>query len=114
MLAGRLAQARADVQRRVREFDTLFRLTPVGIGIANDPRMPGHLGQPGLRRDASHRARRANASLSAPASERPRFIIEKHGVPVAAGDLPLQVAARLGAEVKNVELDVDASPMARG
>ena len=37
VLAGRLAQARADVQRREREFETLFRLTPVGIGIASDP-----------------------------------------------------------------------------
>ena len=33
-------------------------------------------------------------------------MIEKHGVPVAPDDLPLQMAARLGAEVKNIELDV--------
>src|SRR5262245_7827003 len=31
VLADRLAQARADVQRRAREFETLFRLTPLGI-----------------------------------------------------------------------------------
>ena len=52
MLAGRLSQAQADVQRREREFETLFRLTPVGIGIANDPRVQEHQRQPGVCRDA--------------------------------------------------------------
>ena len=105
VLGGRLAQARADVQRRAREFDTLFRLTPVGIGIAGDPGCRDIRVNPAfaemLRIDT-----RANASLSAPVSERPRFRVEKHGEVVPAENLPLQVAARVGAEVTNVELDV--------
>jgi signal transduction histidine kinase len=49
----------------------------------------------------------SNASLSAPdPSVRPDFVMQKGGHPVAAEDLPLQMAARLGVEVKNVELDV--------
>jgi signal transduction histidine kinase len=105
LLAGRLAQARADVQRRAREFDTLFRLTPVGIGIASDPECRKISVNPAfaemLRIDT-----RANASLSAPAAERPTFVVEKSGIRLPPEDLPLQRAARLGAEVKNVQLDV--------
>ena len=105
LLAGRLAQARADVQRRAREFDTLFRLTPVGIGVANDPECRDISVNPAfaemLRIGAD-----ANASLSAPSDVRPPFIVEKGGVRVRPEDLPLQIAARLGTEVKNVELDV--------
>ena len=39
--------------------------------------MPRNPGQPRLRRDAADRARAANASLSAPAAERPSFRIEQ-------------------------------------
>ncbi len=105
VLADRLARARADVQRRAREFDTLFRLTPLGIGVADDPECREIRVNPAfaemLRID-----HRSNASLSAPAAERPSFRIERNGAAVAASDLPLQVAARQGVEVKNVELDV--------
>ena len=105
VLAGRLARTRADAQRRVREFDTLFRLTPVGIGIANDRQCRDISVNPAFA-EMLRIGTRDNASLSAPAPERLRFTIEKHGVPISPDDLPLQVAARLGAEVKNVELDV--------
>jgi signal transduction histidine kinase len=105
LLAGRLAQARADVQRRAREFDTLFRMTPVGIGVAADPECRNIAVNPAfaemLRIDT-----RTNASLSAPEPERPPFVVEKQGIPLRPDELPLQVAARLGTEVKNVELDV--------
>ena len=106
VLAGRLAQARADVQRRAREFDTLFRLTPLGIGVANDPECRDIRVNPAfaemLRIEHAH-----NASLSAPAAERPSFRIEKRRrCRSPPSDLPLQVAARPGVEVKNVELDV--------
>jgi signal transduction histidine kinase len=105
VLAGRLKQARADVQRREREFETLFRLTPVGIGIAADPECKHITVNPAFAEMLGVSAV-ANASLSAPATERPAFVVQKDGQPVAAEDLPLQVAARLGIEVKNVELDV--------
>jgi PAS domain S-box-containing protein len=105
VLAGRLAQARADVQRREREFETLFRLTPVGIGIATDPECT-HIDVNPAFAEMLGVSTAANASLSAPEGERPAFVIQKDGKPVAAEDLPLQVAARLGIEVKNLELDV--------
>jgi len=105
VLADRLAKARADVQRRAKEFDTLFRLNPVGIGVAADPECrdirvnPAFAEMLGIPLDS-------NASLSVPAATRPAFRVERSGVPVPADELPLQVAARLGTEVKNIELDV--------
>ena len=105
MLAGRLSQAQADVQRREREFETLFRLTPVGIGIANDPECKNISVNPAFA-EMLGVSTVANASLSAPEAERPGFVIRKDGQPVAAADLPLQTAARLGVEVKNIELEV--------
>ena len=106
VLAGRLARARADVQRREREFDTLFRLTPVGIGVATDPACHHIQVNPAfaamLRVDHG-----ANASLSATnPSDRPNLTVLRHGQSVAPEDLPLQKAARLGIEVTHVDLDV--------
>lgn len=105
LLGRRLAQARADVQRRAREFDTLFRLTPVGIGVANDPECNDISVNPAfaemLRIDPEQ-----NASMSGPQPDHLRFRIEKNGLPVPPENLPLQLAARLGTEVKHVELDV--------
>jgi signal transduction histidine kinase len=105
VIAARLAQARADVQQREKDFDTLVRLTPLGIGVANDAACTDIRVNPAfaemLRIDS-----RSNASLSAPGPLRPTFRVEMDGVPVAPEDLPLQAAARLGTEVKNVEVDV--------
>ncbi|MGE0463708.1 MAG: ATP-binding protein [Vicinamibacterales bacterium] len=106
VLAGRLARARGDVQRRQLEFETLFRLTPVGIGVATDPECRNIAVNPAfaemLRIDT-----RDNASLSAlDPRDRPPIVIRRDGVELAPEDLPLQMAARLGAEVKNVELEV--------
>ena len=105
VMSARLAQARRDMQRRAREFETLFRLTPIGMGVANDPECKSISVNQAfaemLRIESD-----ANASLSAPSGERPPFLVERDGVPVAAEDLPLQLAARLGTEIKNVELDV--------
>jgi signal transduction histidine kinase len=105
IMAGRLAQARADVQRREREFETLFRLTPVGIGIANDPDCQNISVNPAFA-EMLHISTVDNASLSAPLGDRPNFVVTKNGQPVDANDLPLQRAARDGVEVQNVELDV--------
>jgi signal transduction histidine kinase len=106
VLADQLARTRQGMQRREREFETLFRMSPIGIGIATDPECRNIAVNPAfadlLRIPAS-----ANASLSAPEPERPLFSVTMNGVPVSTDDLPMQMAARLGVEVKNLELDVD-------
>ncbi|MEZ5285107.1 MAG: DUF4118 domain-containing protein [Vicinamibacterales bacterium] len=106
MIAGRLSRARADVQRREREFDTLFRMTPVGIGVANDPDCQQISVNPAFA-EMLRISSTSNASLSATEpGMRPPFVVSKDGTPVAPEDLPLQMAARRGIEVKNAELDV--------
>lgn len=106
VLSDRLARARQDVQRREREFETLFRMSPIGIGIAADPECRHITVNPAFAETLRIRTT-DNASLSAPPGERPAFVVTRDGAPVAADDLPLQVAARTGVEVRDVELDVD-------
>jgi signal transduction histidine kinase len=106
VLADRLARARADLQRRGLEFDTLFRLTPIGIGVASDPACRDIRVNPAFAQMLGIEPE-ANASLSAPASQRPStFHVERDGVTVAPEELPLQVAAQQGIEVKDAEFDV--------
>ena len=104
MLAGRLSQIQADVQRREREFETLFRLAPVGIGIANDPECRNISVNPAFA-EMLGLSTAANPLASAQAGPA-GFVIRKDGQPVATDDLPLQVAARMGVEVTNIELEV--------
>jgi hypothetical protein len=48
----------------------------------------------------------ANASLSAPASERPAFKAYRNGRELAAEELPMQRAVAQGGEVRDVELEI--------
>jgi signal transduction histidine kinase len=106
VLAGRLSHAQQDVQRREKEFDTLFKMSPIGIGIATDSECRHITVNPAFA-DSLRIAPGTNASLTAPAAERPPFRVTKDGQEVAPEDLPLQRAARLGVDVRHVELDVD-------
>ena len=93
------------MQRRAREFETLFRLTPIGIGVANDPECRDISVNPAFA-EMLRIEHGANASLSAPPSGTAAVRHRAQRRAGRRGDLPLQMAARLGAEVKNVELDV--------
>jgi PAS domain S-box-containing protein len=102
----RIAELNADLRRRVSELRTILEVIPMGIGIAEDPecrmiRANGEfarlLGLPP----------NSNASLSAPAGERPRnFRVYREGREVSPEELPLQRAARDGVEVRELEIDV--------
>ena len=105
VLGHRLARARLDAQTRALELDTLMRVSPIGIAIANDPECRRISVNPAMA--AMLRIRPSdNGSMTAPPDERPLFQVMKDGVPVDASELPLQRAARLGVEVRDVELDV--------
>jgi len=106
VLAERLDRARLEAQARAQEFDSLMRVNPIGIAIANDRECRRITGNQALA--AMLRLRRDdNASLSAPSAERPPFKVLSDGVELSAEDLPLQRAARLGVEVRDVEVDVE-------
>jgi len=95
-----------DLGRRVEETETLLRVMPVGIGIAHDTACRRITVNPAF---ASLLAidQDVNASLTAPAAERPKnFRVFAGGREVASDMLPLQVAAREGLTVTAVEVDV--------
>jgi signal transduction histidine kinase/DNA-binding response OmpR family regulator len=103
----RLARANRDLRDRVAELETLLSVIPVGIGIALDrecrnvqvnPALGALLGlSPGQ-----------NASKTAPEAERPTSfrVLDLEGNEVPGDQLPLQVAAREGREVRELQLDV--------
>ncbi|MGE3512157.1 MAG: MASE1 domain-containing protein [Vicinamibacterales bacterium] len=102
-----LATANRELARRVLEQQTLFDVLPIGIGIALDRE---------CRHITTNRAFAAtlgltpaqNASKTAVPVERPTNfrVFTSDGVEVPDDQLPLQVAARDGAEVSGLELDV--------
>ena len=117
--ARELERAREDVDRlardvrlRARDFETLFEVAPIGIGIATDRECQNISVNPAFA-ELLKIAPVDNASLSAPPDERPAIIVTRDGEPVPTEDLPLQRAARLGVEIRNVELDVERTDGSR-
>ena len=103
----RLSAVNRDLRNRVAELETLLKVIPVGIGIALDrdcraininPAFAQTLGLPPS----------ANASLTAPLDERPLGfrVRDTAGHDIDPQNLPMQVAAREGREVRDLELDV--------
>jgi signal transduction histidine kinase len=100
-----IARLNKDLQHRVTELQTLLDVIPIGIGIALDPQCQ----QIQVNRAFAQLLRLApgtNASLSAPVPERPPYRICQNGREVPAAELPLQVAAARGVEVRDVEFDL--------
>ena len=101
-LARKLA---SELRRRAGEVETIFDLLPIGIGIADDPECRDirvnrtFADLLGIRADQ-------NASASAPEGERPPFRLLQEGRELTPDELPMQVAAREGIEVRGFEVDV--------
>jgi signal transduction histidine kinase/DNA-binding response OmpR family regulator len=104
----RLSDVNRDLRHRVAELETLLSVIPVGIGIALDrecrsihvnPAFAVALGLPP----------NANASLTAPPGERPTTfrVRDGDGNEIAPEQLPMQVAAREGREVRDIEFDIE-------
>ena len=102
----RLVDLNRQLRQRVQTLETLLEVLPVGIGISYDPdcsdvrtnrEFARMLGVPTER----------NVSKTAAGSESLPFRITKDGTEVAAEALPMQVAAKHGTEVSDVELDIE-------
>ncbi len=98
-----------DLQQRVTELQTLLDVMPVGIALAHDAEC--------RRVDANRALARllgipagANASLTAPLAERPPVRAFRNGKELDAADLPLHRAARLGLEVREMEIELVRPP----
>lgn len=83
------------LQRRVDEMETLLKVIPVGIGIANDPEGTDITVNPALATLLRVPAT-ANVSKSGPEADSLPFRVLRDGVELAPDDLPLQKAARTG------------------
>ncbi|HYF33703.1 MAG TPA: PAS domain S-box protein, partial [Prosthecobacter sp.] len=103
----RAEEASRDATLRLAELQTLLDVLPIGIGIALD-------------RDCRHiRSNKAfarmlnlpaqdNASKTAPENERPTafHVTDDAGREVPGEELPMQIAAREGREVRDLELNI--------
>jgi PAS domain S-box-containing protein len=103
----RLFEVNQDLRHRVAELEALLNVIPVGIGIALDRECrtihvnPAFAATLGVSPDA-------NASMTAPDSERPTSfrVLDVNGREIPGEQLPMQVAAREGRPVMESELDV--------
>jgi PAS domain S-box-containing protein len=103
-----VARRRAEeaLARANTELEVLLRVLPIGIGIADDPAIsrirmnPAFAQLLGLPVDA-------NASLGAPEGERPAtFRVLQGGRELALDELPFNVAAATGREVRDMQVEV--------
>jgi PAS domain-containing protein len=100
------AEQAARLARRVEELQAVLDVLPVGVGIAYDPACQdirvnrAFAGMLDIPPDA-------NASLTADEAERPaNFKVYKDGQELAPEELPMQVAATEGREVRELVVDV--------
>jgi PAS domain S-box-containing protein len=101
-----LTKVNRELRQRVNEFETLLDVLPVGIGLARDPQASDIRTNRAFARMLAL-PQDANASLTAPAAERPNhFRVLQHGRELKGHELPLQVAAREGRELHDFEVDV--------
>jgi PAS domain S-box-containing protein len=95
-----------ELYRRVSDFETLLRVVPVCIAVADDPECRRIWSNPYFARLLDVEPS-ANISMSAPAEELPTsFSVMLNGREVPPEELPLQLATRTGQEVRNVELNM--------
>ncbi|MCE9604770.1 MAG: response regulator [Planctomycetia bacterium] len=95
-----------DLRRKVAELETLLEVLPIGIGIAEDRDCRVIRANPSLA-EMLKMPTGKNASLTAPAEERPTtFKVLQRGVEIPSDELPMQLAASAGRSVRDVEIDV--------
>jgi PAS domain S-box-containing protein len=99
--------AARQLRDRVHELTTLLDVLPIGIGIAAD-RECATIEVNAAFATTLGLARDDNASLTAPEGERPTNfrVLDAAGREVPADQLPMQVAARDGRTVRELEVDV--------
>lgn len=102
----RSLQHNRELTRRADELQTLLDVLPVCIAIADDRDCRRIRVNPAGRRLLGLDDPQANASLTAPASERPEFRIVRNGVELPADQLPMQRSAAEGVELLDYECDL--------
>jgi signal transduction histidine kinase len=103
--AEEIVRLNKDLEHRVNELQTLLDVLPVGIAIAQDPKCRRIRVNPAFAR-LLRLPPKGNASMSAPKDERPAFRVFRNGKPLPDEELPVQLAAGHGVEVRDVEIDI--------
>jgi signal transduction histidine kinase len=94
-----------DLQHQVTDFRTLLEVLPVGIAVSRDPECRDIWVNPQLAA-MLHMSVGENISRSAPDADRMPHKLIRNGTEVPAEELPMQLAARTGKCVLDVELDI--------
>ncbi|WOD39232.1 PAS domain S-box protein [Nodosilinea sp. E11] len=94
-----------DLTNRVAELQSLLELLPVGIAIATDATCTQMQNNAYLRQLLGVDPGK-NISQSAPAHEKPAYRVLQNGREIAVEDLPMQMAGRLGIDVRDAEFDI--------
>lgn len=92
------------LRERVAELETLLNLLPVGIAISEDRECTRVRANSALARLLGIPAD-ANASVTAPAEERPPYKLFRGGRELTPDEMPMQAAASRGIASDNVEVD---------
>ncbi|MDZ8104932.1 MAG: PAS domain S-box protein [Nostoc sp. DedQUE12a] len=105
-------QAEAEIQQlnqqltqRLNELQTLFDLLPIGVAIAEDPECRTIRVNPYLSK-LIRVPMVANASLGAPADERPLYRLCRDGQDIPVAHLPMQYAAIHNTSVQDEVVDI--------
>jgi signal transduction histidine kinase len=94
-----------ELEHQVMDFRTLLDVMPVGIAISNDAGCNDIWVNPRLAAMLQMSVGQ-NISRSGPAAASLPYKLYRNGEEVAAADLPMQVAARTGAPVLDLDLDI--------
>ncbi len=100
-----IQQLNRDLSNRVAELQSLLDMIPVGIAIATDPSCTQMQNNAYLRQLLGVGPDK-NISKSAPADEQPPYRVFQNGQEIPVEDLPMQVAAKFGVDVRDAEFDI--------
>jgi C4-dicarboxylate-specific signal transduction histidine kinase len=102
---ARVAELNRDLERRLHDFRVLLEVLPIGIAVADDPECR----RIWINRSMANMLRvpvEDNISKAAGVANQQYRLQSPRGIDVPAEDLPMQLAARTGSPVTNLELDV--------
>lgn len=107
VLEAEVARLQAALHDRATELETLFDVIPVGIGVALDPECKHIRVNSGFAKVLGLETSQ-NASKTADGEERPtNFVcIDLQGKLIPDDQLPMQISAREGQEIRDQEIDV--------
>ncbi len=101
-----IATLNQDLQRRINELQTLFDVIPISIAIAEDAECNQVRVNPAFAK-LLHISPEDNASITPSANEaQPSYKMLREGRELSGDELPLQQAATLRVEVRDVEVDI--------